>query len=120
MSVHKKTNPYSYQYHFEGVNDLFKTFGAGVAGSHDFLGDDDTYDAEVDVDVDTDVESEYVYAIEMYTDDTAFDELQENGEDVSSERKTGPYPKGTIIYGRFTKVNPASSKAVGIYKLVTR
>ncbi len=114
MGNQKNLAPESVSFHVRGVNEYFKTFGAGVAGSHDVLvgsGDDDD---DIGFAGDSD---NYVYAIEMYTDNVNFDTLEEDGVPVSSHRLDVDYPKGAVITGRFTAIEVAGDGVVGIFKI---
>ena len=118
MGNQMKYSPGTVGFHVQGMNEYFKSLGAGVAGSHDVLGTEDV-DADTDDDLFEADGEEYVYAIEIYGDDTQFEQLSEEGEEVSDLRKeagTG-YPKGAIIYGKFDKIQPSSGKYVGIFKV---
>ncbi len=114
--IQQKINKHMDKYTNADLTRLFLlTHGAGVACVHDVITNSSDYTAP---------DGEFAYAIELYTDAGKFDELKEDGGgNLSALRRTMDgegYPQGTVIYGKFTAVKPATGTRVGIYKVKFR
>ncbi len=106
---------YSYGLH-KSVEDFIGRLGAGSTNALVIATNDTPYEAE---------ENEFCFAIQMYTADGTFDELEEDdivygddddsANDLKLDAGGGGYPQLALIPGRFTKVVPADGTVVGLH-----
>ena len=95
----------------ERVIEQFMTAGSGQQSSFDCANSSNVYEA---------ADGEYAYAIYVKhaDDEGSFTSLEDDGEAVESRVLNfcgAGYATGSVLTGRFTKVEPASGTTVGLF-----